>query len=74
VLDYREEPVPIALTVSRIGGADLTIGFEVRSDDPARPYVTATAKVALVDRETGAVRRLTADEREFLHGFAADQV
>ena len=73
VLDYREEPVPIALTVSRIGGADLTIEFEVRSDDSARPYVTATAKVALVDRVTGGVRRLTADEREFLRSFAADQ-
>jgi acyl-CoA thioester hydrolase len=70
VLDYREEPVPIALSVSRIGGADLTIEFEVRSDDPARPYATATAKVALVDRMTGNVRRLSADEREFLRGFA----
>ncbi len=69
VLDYREEPVPIAVTVSRIGGADLTIDFEVRSDDPERPYATATAKVALVSRETGAVRRLTPDEREFLRGF-----
>ena len=71
VLDYREEPVPIAVSVSRIGGADLTIEFEVRSDDPARPYVRATAKVALVDRATGAVRRLTAEEREFLGGFAS---
>ena len=70
VLDYSERPVPIALTVSRIGGADLTIEFEVRSDDPARPYATATAKVALVSRETGAVRRLTTEEREFLRGFA----
>lgn len=69
VLDYREKPVPIAVSVSRIGGADLTIEFEVRSDDPERPYATATAKVALVSRETGAVRRLTPDEREFLRGF-----
>lgn len=72
VLDYSERPVPVAITVTRIGGADLTIEFEVRSDDPARPYATATAKVALVDRESGAVRRLTTDEQEFLRGFAPD--
>src|SRR5690606_23441732 len=53
VLDYREHPVPIAVRVTRIGGADVTIEFEVRSDDPVRPYATATAKVALVDRESG---------------------
>ncbi len=70
VLDYSERPVPIAITVPRLGGADLTIEFEVRSEDAARPYATATAKVALVDRETGSVRRLTTDERDFLRGFA----
>src|SRR5690606_30243528 len=71
VLDYREEPVPIAVAVSRIGGADLTLEFEVRSDDPERPSATATAKVALVSRDTGAVRRLTPAERQFIRGFAS---
>jgi acyl-CoA thioester hydrolase len=73
VMLFRQEPYPIEMWVSRIGGASFTISYEIA--DPADPggrrviYGRASTVLAPVDLATGAPRRLNEIEREVLTKF-----
>lgn len=63
---YLRRPIDVQLWVSRLGGASLDVDYEVWSPegDPAPVlYARAATTIVLVDRDTGAPRRLNAGER-----------
>jgi len=73
-MTFRQEPYPIEMWVSKIGGASFTIGYELVEDNPdgsaARiVYGKASTVLAPVDLATGRPRRLTGIEREVLGRF-----
>ena len=72
-IEYREqipfvrEPIDIELWIGKLGGASLQVCYEVYSPsghEPRTLYVRASTTIVLADRETGAPRRITDDERE----------
>lgn len=71
---FRQEPYPIELWVSRVGGASFTIDYEI-ADPPSGSgvgrllYGRASTLLAPVDMATGMPRRLTPDERTALTSF-----
>jgi acyl-CoA thioester hydrolase len=72
VLVFRQEPYPIEMWVSRVGGASFTIGYEIAEEDGSGGrvvYGKASTVLAPVDLETDRPRRLTALEREILGKF-----
>ena len=74
-MTFRQEPYPIELWVSKVGGASFTISYEIAepgSDGKRVLYGRAATVLAPVDMDTGAPRRLTPIEREVLHKFMAD--
>lgn len=69
---FRQEPYPIHMWVSKVGAASFTVGYEIADDLPGgRPllYGRASTLLAPVDMDTGAPRRLTAQERDILGLF-----
>jgi acyl-CoA thioester hydrolase len=75
VLTFRQEPYPIELWVSKVGGASFTISYEIAETDPDGKrilYGRAATVLAPVDLETGAPRRLNPIERAVLEKFKAD--
>ena len=71
-IEYREqipfhrEPLDVELWIGKLGGASLQVCYEVYSPVgrvPRTLYVRAAATIVLADRETGAPRRITDDER-----------
>jgi acyl-CoA thioester hydrolase len=72
VMVFRQEPYPIEMWVSRVGGASFTIGYEIaeEDDDGSRVvYGKASTVLAPVDLVTSRPRRLTELEREILGKF-----
>ena len=72
VMVFRQEPYPIEMWVSRVGGASFTIGYEIADEGAAGQrilYGKASTVLAPVDLETGRPRRLTELEREILGKF-----
>ena len=72
VMVFRQEPYPIEMWVSKIGGASFTIGYEIADVDGEGDrvvYGTASTVLAPVDLATGRPRRLTDLEREILGKF-----
>ena len=71
VMVFRQEPYPIEMWVSKIGGASFTISYEIA--DPAPDggkrvvYGRASTVLAPVDLVTGRPRRLTDIERDVLN-------
>lgn len=70
---FRQQPYPIEMWVSRIGGASFTISYEI-ADGPGEDgkrlvYGRASTVLAPVDPRTSAPRRLTAPERDVLARF-----
>jgi acyl-CoA thioester hydrolase len=69
---FRQEPYPIQLWVSKLGGGSFTISYEI-SEETAEGgrllYGRAATVLAPVDLSTGAPRRLTPVEREVLGSF-----
>lgn len=66
-IEYRRSPLDIQVWVSRLGGADLEVCYEIWTPagvTPAVLYARATTTIVLVDAETMAPRRLRQYERE----------
>ena len=69
---FRQEPYPIEMWISRIGGASFTVSYEIAEDDTDGQrvlYGRASTVLAPVNPETGRSRRLKATEREVLGRF-----
>ncbi len=60
-LDYRRDPVTIELWIGHLGGASIDVCYQVH--DGGQPFARACTTIVLVDTETGAPRRMSADER-----------
>ena len=73
---FRQEPYPIELWVSKVGGASFTISYEIADpgEDGGRPvlYGRAATVLAPVDLQTGHPRRLTEIERDVLNRYKLD--
>ena len=73
---FRQEPYPIEMWVSKIGGASFTISYEIA--DPTTDggkrvlYGRAATVLAPVDLQTGHPRRLTEIERDVLNRYMLD--
>ena len=63
-LVHRNEPIPIDVWVTRIGGASFELAYEVH--DEGNVYATAASTLVTFDFRTERPRRLTASERSFL--------
>lgn len=66
-IPYHREPLDVELWIGKLGGASLQVCYEVYSPvehEPRTLYVRAATTIVLADRETGAPRRITDDERE----------
>jgi acyl-CoA thioester hydrolase len=70
-LVHRHEPVDIELWVREIKAASFTLAYEVK--DPEQVYVRASTVVVPFDFEAQRPRRITAEEREFLTEYLADE-
>lgn len=71
-MHFRQEPYPIEMWVSKIGGASFSIGYEIADtlEDGSRTlYGTASTLLAPVDLASGRPRRLTELERDVLGRF-----
>jgi acyl-CoA thioester hydrolase len=71
-MTFRQEPYPIEMWVSRLGGASFTIGYEIADTDDAGArtlYGVASTVLAPVDLATGRPRRLNEVERDVLGRF-----
>ncbi|RZT84620.1 acyl-CoA thioester hydrolase [Pseudonocardia sediminis] len=71
---YRPEPLRVTMDVRDVRAASFTIGYEMHDgpDDSDPVAVTAVTRMALYDLNADRVRRLTADEREFLGRWSDD--
>ncbi|MDO5663496.1 MAG: thioesterase family protein [Brachybacterium sp.] len=70
-ISHRRDGVVVRLWISRIGGASLTVDYQLlTTDDPAgeHPYVLARTVVVLVDRD-GRPARMTGPVRERLESI-----
>lgn len=66
-LVYRPEPIDIELWTTRVGGASLTVAYEVK--DETSLYARARTVLAAIDNGTGRARRLTPDERAWVENW-----
>ena len=69
---FRQEAYPIHMWVSKIGAASFTVSYEISDDrvnGTSLVYGRAKTLLAPVDLETGAPRRITAQERAILTLF-----
>ena len=65
-IDYRRAPLDIQVWISKLGGANLQVCYEVWSPlgaEPAELYARAVTDVVLVDSETMKPRRMRDYER-----------
>ncbi|MEJ8279269.1 acyl-CoA thioesterase [Pseudonocardia spirodelae] len=73
-LPWRPEPLRCTITVRELRAASFVLDYALHdgpgADDPVA--VTAWTRMALYDLEGGRVRRLTADERDFLKRHLGD--
>ncbi len=76
-LEFRFRPVTVETWVTDVRAASFTIAYEVfhTEDDGTRTvYLRASSVLAPFVLETGRPRRITAEEREILAGFADDDL
>ena len=74
-IPYHREPLDVELWIGKLGGASLQVCYEVYSpagDEPRTLYVRAATTIVLAERESGAPRRITDDEREAWAPFVED--
>lgn len=68
-LRHADSPLDITLWFERVRSVDFTIGYEVRAAGaPAEssPAVLAKTQMAMVDVGSESLRRITAEEKEYL--------
>ncbi|NDZ93205.1 acyl-CoA thioesterase [Streptomyces sp. SID6673] len=74
---HDEGPIEVTMFVEQLRAVDFTVGYEVRpkgAGPTSKPAVTATTQLVAFDVDAQRLRRLTADEKEFLASFRrADQ-
>jgi acyl-CoA thioester hydrolase len=66
-IEYRRSPLDIQVWVSRLGGADLEVCYEIRTPVAVVPevlYAKATTTIVLVDPASMRPRRMRENERE----------
>ncbi len=69
-LVHRHEPVTIELWVSEIKAASFTLAYEVKDGDLV--YARASTVIVPFDFAAQRPRRITAEERDFLHEYTDD--
>ena len=73
---FRQEPYPIEMWVSKVGGASFTVSYEIADPAPDSGrrvlYGRAATVLAPVDLQTGHPRRLTEIERDVLNRYMID--
>lgn len=67
-LVHRNTPVPIAVWVTKIGGAFFDLAYEVYDAD-GLVYARATSRMVAFDFTTERPRRLRPHEKEFLQSY-----
>ena len=74
-LDFRLEPIAIDLWVSRLSGATIELGYEVREpDDDSEPYARAESTLVMFDLAANRPRRLSAVEVERMEKWTGEPV
>jgi acyl-CoA thioester hydrolase len=74
-LDFRLEPIAIDLWVSRLAGATIELGYEVREpDDDSEPYARAESTLVMFDLAANRPRRLSPVESERMAKWTGDPV
>lgn len=74
-LDFRTEPIAIDLWVSRLSGATIELGYEVREpDEHSAPYARAETTLVMFDLQAGRPRRLSPVELARLEQWRGDPV
>lgn len=67
---YHPEPLQVHMWIEKVGGARFTVRYEVY--DGERLAAKAATMCVTFDFATDRPRRLTAEERDVLRGFADD--
>lgn len=68
-LRHADSPLDITLWFEKVRSVDFTIGYEVRAAGAAAesaPAVIATTQMAMVDVGSESLRRISAEEKEYL--------
>jgi acyl-CoA thioester hydrolase len=74
-LDFRVEPIAIDLWVSKLSGATIELGYEVREpDEDSPPYARAETTLVMFDLQAGRPRRLSPVELQRLRQWSGDPV
>lgn len=69
---HDEGPIAVTMFVEQLRAVDFTVGYEVRprdADPDAKPAVTATTQLVAFDVDAQRLRRLTAEEKDYLASF-----
>lgn len=72
VLDYRDVPASVEVWVSQIGGAGLTLAYEIRDGHDGGRCVVAETRLAFFDEPSGRLMRLDGAHRELLSPYRGD--
>ncbi|MDT0342812.1 thioesterase family protein [Streptomyces sp. DSM 44938] len=70
-LVHRHEPLTIETWIVGIGGASVTVAYEIKDDETL--FARAQTIVVPYDLERERPRRLTAEERTFLEKYRDDE-
>ncbi len=70
-VELADEPTPISMWVSKIGGASVNVDYTIPAEDGS-VAVKARTVVVFVDAETHRPRKITDDERAVLRGIQAE--
>ena len=74
-LDFRLEPIAIDLWVSRLSGATIELGYEMREPDgDSDPYARAESTLVMFDLAANRPRRLNAVEIEHMEKWMDEPV
>nr|WP_202422225.1 thioesterase family protein [Gordonia sp. SID5947] len=69
---HDEGPIEVTMYIEQLRAVDFTVAYEVRpkgADPASKPAVTASTQLVAFDVDVQRLRRLTADEKEFLASF-----
>lgn len=73
-LTYRNIPADVDVWISALKGASLTLGYVISDPVTGKPCVRAETTLAFVDGATGALQRLTPEQREMAAAYLGDPV
>lgn len=69
-LVYRQEPIPISMWISKLGGASYDIGYVVHNGEGTE-YAIAESTMVAYDFERETARRISESDKESLKQFIA---